>query len=96
MKLEKSMGAVTNMDATLAVETMLFQRFKFVEELRHADNAGAADEVVCIRVDQARRQDVKVISDLVDDNGMTGVVTSSRASNDLEGARKDVDKLSLA
>jgi hypothetical protein len=67
-----------------------------VEELRHADDGSRADEVDGLRVDQAGGEDVEVVSDTIDDDSVTGVVTTGRASGDLELLGQEVDELALA
>lgn len=96
VELEESMGAVADEDAVLGLQAVLLNLLKLVEELRHTDNTGAADKVRRLGVDQTGRQDVEVVGDAVNDNGVTSIVATGRACSDLELAREDVDKLSLA
>lgn len=96
MQLEQGVGAVTNVDAVLCVEAVLLELAQLVEKLRHADDAGAPDQVGRVRVDEAGRQDVEVVRDLVDDNRVARVVAAGGAGNDFELARENVDQLSLA
>jgi len=67
-----------------------------VEELRHADDSSGADEVDGLRVDQAGGEDVEVVSDTIDDDGVASIVTTGRASGDLELLGQEVDELALA
>lgn len=77
VQVEQGMGAVADVDAVLGVKTVLLQLLQLVEELGDADNTGAANEVGCNGVDQARRQDVEVVRRAVDNNGVAGIVTTS-------------------
>lgn len=96
VKLEQSVGAVTDEDAVLVFEIVLLELLELVEELRHADDSSRADEVDGLRVDQAGGEDMEVVSDTIDDDGVTGIVTTGRASGDLELLGQEVDKLALA
>jgi hypothetical protein len=96
VQLEEGVSAVTDEDAVLVSEVVLLELLELVEELRHAHDGSRADEVDGLRVDQAGGQDVEVVSDTIDDDGVTGVVATGRASGDLELLGQEVDELALA
>lgn len=96
VKLKERMRAVADEDTVLGVETVLLKLLEFVEELRDADDASAANQVRRPWVDEARWQNVEVVGGAVNDNGVAGIVPSSRARNDLELVRQDVYQLALA
>jgi hypothetical protein len=96
VKLEEGVGAVTDEDAVLVFEVVLLELLELVEELRDADDSSRADEVDGLRVDQAGREDVEVVSDTIDDDGVTSIMTTGRASGDLELLGQEVNKLALA
>lgn len=78
--MEEGMGAVADEYPVFGVEVVLVELLELVEELRDADDAGAANEVLGFWVDQTRWEDVKVVGHAVNDDSVAGIVAASRAS----------------
>lgn len=96
VQFEQGVSAVADEDAVLVVEVVLLELLKLVEELRHADDSSGTNKVDGLGVDQTGRENVEVVSDTIDDDGVTSIVATSRASGDLELLRQEVDELALA
>jgi hypothetical protein len=96
VQFEQGVSAVADEDTVLVVEVVLLELLKLVEELRHADNSSGTDKVDGLGVDQTGRENVEVVSDTIDNDGVTSIVTTGRASGDLELLRQEVDELALA
>lgn len=76
VQLEQRVSAVADEDAVLGAQAVLLQLLQLMEELRNADNSGGTNEVDGLGVDQTGRQDVEVVGDAVDDDGVAGIVTT--------------------
>lgn len=96
MHIEDDVGAVRDEYAALGVEALLVERLELLEEAGDVDNAAAADDVDAAGVDEAGRQDVEVVCDAVDDNGVAGVVTALGAAAQLRLVSEDVGELAFA
>lgn len=60
------------------------------------DNAARPDDIGAPGVHQSGRQDVKVVRDAVDDDGVAGIVTALGAATQLRLVSEDIGELSFA
>lgn len=94
--VEDDMGAVADVDAGVGGQALCVEGGELVEEAGHMHDAAAADEVDAGRVDEARGQDVEVVGDAVDDDGVAGVVAALGAAAQPGRVGEDVGELALA
>ena len=76
VNIENDVCPVRNIYPVLGVQTVLVQSLELLEEAGYVDDATATDDIDAVRVDETGGEDVEVVRDTVDDDSVSGVVTT--------------------
>lgn len=97
VQVEADLGAVGDEDAVAdTLQAFGFEGAKFLEEARDVDDTARADQVeLARRVDEAGWEDVEVVGDVVDDDGVARIVAAGGTSDHGGRGGEDVDELAF-
>lgn len=87
--------------AAIRTLTLALESVELVEKRRDVDDDTRADESLDLGVDETRRKEVEGIGGLLalvilNNDGVTGIVSAGTAGTDVCVRREDVDKFALA
>lgn len=102
VEAQDQVRSVGDEESAGAVETLRLDGIEFLEHGRRVDHESGSDERDTLGVDQAGGQGVESVLHLlascrvVDDDGVTGVITSCASCTDIGVGRQDIGKLALS
>lgn len=96
MDIEDDLSAVGDEYPSIGAEALFVQGLELVEEGGDVNDAAAANDIDAARVHEAGGEDVEVVGDAVDDDGVAGIVTTLSAAAELGFVGEDVGELSFA
>lgn len=98
MQVEANMRSIRHEDAlSAACKALCFELLELLEEGRNVYNAAGADEVdLAGRIDEPGREDVEIVGDVANNDGVARIVTACGATAEVCTSCEDIDELAFA